>query len=66
MKSLAFLICLTFLGVAVVFERLPRANAGVSVWSLPKRIFLFFLALFVLLVVLSCAFFDVLFVQKPV
>lgn len=60
------LICLTCLGMSVVFERLPKGSVDFSRRSLPENIFLFCLALVVLLVVLSCAFFGVLFVQKPV
>lgn len=60
-----FLICLTCLGMSVVFERLPKGNADVSRWSLGKKIFLISLASFVLIVILFCAFFGALFVQKP-
>lgn len=60
-----FLICLTCLGMAVVFERLPGANADVSGWSLRKRIFLFCLALITVAMIVVCGMFGVIFVQKP-
>lgn len=60
-----FLICLTCLGMAVVFERLPGTNADVSGWSLRKRIFLSCLALITVAMIIFCGLFGVIFVQKP-
>jgi hypothetical protein len=60
-----FLICLTCFGMSVVFDRFPKGDVDVSRWSLGKRIFLFFLASFFVALILFCAFFGVILVQKP-
>ncbi len=60
------LICLTCLGMAVVFERLPGGSVDVSKWSLPRRIAAFCFALFIVILIVFCGLFGVMFVQKPV